>query len=233
MGEKQNLVLIPGLLCSDVLFANQLSALADTANIRIGRVLKHDTLSAMAAEILRTAPDKFALAGLSLGGYVAFEILRQAPGRVDKLALMNTNARADRPEQIAFRRMLLGLAKTLGTRSVQAAALPMLIHQSRLQERSLVSNILNMADAVGRAAFARQQNAIIDRPDNRSFLANITCPTTIIVGKQDVLTPVKVAQEMHDGIRGSTIHIIPQCGHLSTMEQPQKVNAILRDWLIP
>ena len=232
MGKKQNLVLIPGLLCSDALFADQLSELDDIADMRVGRVLKHDTLAVMASEILRTAPREFALAGLSLGGYVAFEILRQAPERVSKLALLNTNARSDRPEQTAFRHMLIGMAKTMGPRSVQAAALPMLIHNSRLLERPLVDRILNMADAVGRAAFIRQQNAIINRPDNRPFLGEITCPTTIIVGEQDILTPVKVAQEMHDGIAGSTFITIPECGHLSTMERPQEVSTALSNWLI-
>ncbi len=231
MGDRANLVLVPGLLCSDALFAEQVSGLGDVATMRIGRVLKHDNLADMARTILRTAPQRFALAGLSLGGYVAFEILRQAPERVERLALLNTNARADRPEQIAFRKLLIGLANTMGPRNVQAAALPMLIHKSRLRERNLVDRVLNMADGVGRAAFVRQQQAIIDRPDNRAFLSEITCPTVIVVGEQDVLTPVKVSQEMHEGIAGSRLEVIPDCGHLSTMECPGAVNAILRSWL--
>ena len=231
MGEKHNLVLVPGLLCSDALFTDQLSGLCDISELQIGRILKHDNLADMAAAILRVAPPKFALAGLSLGGHVAFEMLRQAPGRIIKLALLNTNARADRPEQIAFRRMLIGLANTMGPRNVQAAALPILIHKSRLIDRALVDRILNMADDVGRAAFLRQQNAIINRSDNRAFLADIKCQTTIIVGEQDMLTPIKVAKEMHDVIPQSTMKVIPECGHLSTMECPQQVNAVLRSWL--
>ena len=231
MGSKHDLVMIPGLLCSDALFAEQVAGLSDIADIRIGRVLKPNSLGDMASDILRTAPERFALAGLSLGGYVAFEMLRQAPERVERLALLNTNARADRAEQIAFRRMLIGLANTSGPRNVQAAALPMMIHKSRMLERDLVDRVLNMADSVGRAAFVRQQQAIIDRPDNRGFLAEIKCPTLIIVGEQDVLTPVKVSQEMHEGIAGSQLEIIPECGHLSTMERPVVVNDLLRRWL--
>ena len=231
MSTKPNLVMIPGLLCSDALFADQMAGLAGVANVSIGRVLKHNNLESLASEILRVAPPKFALAGLSLGGYVAFEVLRQAPERVSKLVLLNTNARADRADQVAFREMLIGLAQTLGPRNVQAAALPMLIHKSRLGERDLVDRVLNMAEAVGRDAFARQQQAIIDRPDNRPFLSEITCPTVVVVGEQDVLTPVKVAQEMHEGINGSKLEIIPDCGHLSTMERPDQVNRILSDWL--
>ena len=231
MAIKSELVMVPGLLCSDTLFADQVSGLASVANVRIGRVLKHDNLADMASAILRTAPDRFALAGLSLGGYVAFEILRQAPERVSKLALLNTNARADREEQIAFRRLLIGLARTLGPRNVQAAALPMMLHKSRLRDRPLIDRVLNMADAVGCPAFVRQQQAIIDRPDNRQFLSEIKCPTVIIVGEQDTMTPVKVAQEMQEGIAGSRLEIISKCGHLSTMERPDEVTAILRNWL--
>ena len=231
MSTKPNLVMIPGLLCSDALFADQIAGLKDHATVSIGRVLKQNNLANMASEILRVAPPTFALAGLSLGGYVAFEVLRQAPERVTKLALLNTNARADRADQVAFREMLIGLAQTLGPRNVQAAALPMLIHKSRLGERGLVDRVLNMADAVGRDAFVCQQQAIINRPDNRPFLAEIKCPTVIVVGEQDILTPVKVSQEMHEGIAGSKLEIIPDCGHLSTMERPDKVNRILIDWL--
>ena len=227
----QPLVLVPGLLCSDALFAPQVSGLAGVADVRIGRVLHHDTMQALAAEVLKTAPDRFALAGLSLGGYVAFEILRQAPERVTRLALLNTNARADRPDQVAQREMLIGLGRTLGVRTVQSAVLPFLVHKKRLAERALVNTILNMADEVGRPAFERQQQAIIARPDNRAFLAEINCPTLIIVGEQDALTPVKVAQEMHAGIKGSQLEVIPDCGHLSTLEQPAAVNKLLGEWL--
>ena len=233
MGGKPDLVLIPGLLCSDSLFADQVSGLQSVANVHIGRVVKHDNLAGMATAVLRTAPETFALAGLSLGGYVAFEILRQAPERVTRLALLNTNARADRNEQIAFRQLLIGLARTLGPRNVQAAALPMLLHKSRLHDRPLVDRVLNMADAIGCPAFVRQQQAIIDRPDNRPFLSQIKIPTVIIVGEQDTMTPVKVAQEMHEGIAGSRLEVIADCGHLSTMERPDEVNAILKSWLAP
>lgn len=225
------LVLVPGLLCSDDLFASQISHFSASRLVVMGRVLHHDRLEAMAAQILATAPPRFALAGLSLGGYVAFEILRQAPDRVDRLALLDTNARADRPEQVAQRRMLIGLGRTLGVRTVQAAVLPFLIHKRRLGDRALVDRVLAMAEAVGRPAFERQQEAIIARPDNRPFLKEIRCPTLVIVGADDTMTPPKVAEEMHTGIPGSRLEVIDDCGHLSTMEQPEKVNAALESWL--
>lgn len=225
------LVLVPGLLCSDDLFARQIEHFSTRRDVYIGRVLHHDRLEAMAEQILALAPPRFALAGLSLGGYVAFEILRQAPERVDRLALLDTNARADRADQVAQRRMLIGLGRTLGVRTVQAAVLPYLVHKRRLTDRPLVDRVLAMAEAVGRPAFERQQEAIIARPDNRPFLAEIRCPTLIVVGAQDTMTPPKVAEEMHAGITGSRLEIIDDCGHLSTMEQPDKVNVVLEDWL--
>jgi len=229
--QLPNLVLIPGLLCSDALFAYQKSALSDIADVRIGRILHHDSLSGMAQAILATSPERFALAGLSLGGFVAFEILRQAPERVTKLALLNTNARADRAPELRLREMLLGLSRTLGVRAVQSAVLPMLVRRQALSDRVLVSRVLKMADAVGRPAFERQQAAIIARPDSRPFLSQIKCPTMIIVGEQDAMTPPKVAEEMRQGIAGSQLEIIPDCGHLSTMEQPEAVTQLLRRWL--
>lgn len=229
--QKAPLVLIPGLLCSDALFGPQCGGLADCAEISIGRVTGQATLEDMARSVLHAAPDRFALAGLSLGGYVAFEMLRQAPGRVTRLALLNTNARADRAEQVAQRQVLAGLARTLGVRAVQAILLPFLLHPARLGDIALRERVLKMADAVGPAAFARQQEAIIARPDNRPFLSEIKCPTLVIVGAQDRLTPVKVAEELAGGISGSRLEVIPDCGHLSTLERPDAVDAALRSWL--
>ncbi len=225
------LVLIPGLLCSDALFAPQRTALNGEFACQIGRVTRGETLEQMADHILRQTPEKFALAGLSLGGYVAFEILRQAPERVTHLALLNTNARADRADQIAQREVLSGLARTLGVRAVQAILLPFLLGPKSKDNYALRQTVLGMAETVGRAAFERQQAAIIARPDNRAFLPEIRVPTRIIVGEDDNMTPVKVAKEMHDGIPGSTLTVIPECGHLSTLEQPDAVTTALRDWL--
>jgi pimeloyl-ACP methyl ester carboxylesterase len=229
--QKVPLVLVPGLLCSDALFGPQCRSLADCAEIAIGRVTGQATLEDMGRAVLRAAPERFALGGLSLGGYVAFEILRQAPERVTRLALLNTNARADRAEQIAQRQVLAGLARTLGVRAVQAILLPFLLHPERLGDIALRERVLKMADAVGPAAFVRQQDAIIARPDNCPFLSEIKCPTVVIVGAQDRLTPVKVAEELAAGISGSRLEVIPDCGHLSTLERPDAVNAALRSWL--
>ncbi len=229
--SKPALVLVPGLLCSADLFASQIEGLASVAAITVADLTRADNLPEIARFILTSAPPRFALAGLSMGGFIAFEMLRQAPERITKLALLDTNSRADRPEQAKLRHVLIGAAQTVGVRSVQAMLLRLLIHKDRLGDRELTRRVLLMADSTGVSAFIRQQHAILGRPDNRPFLREIKCPTTVIVGEQDALTPVKVAEEIHAGIAGSTLSIIPNCGHLATMEAPEAVNALLAKWL--
>jgi len=147
------------------------------------------------------------------------------------LALLDTNARADRPDQVKTRAVLIGAARSIGVRAVQGMLLKFLVHKDRLDDRALTSRVLLMADGIGVNAFVRQQQAILGRPDNRPFLGSIKCPTVIIVGEQDALTPVKVSEEMHGLMPGSRLEVIPDSGHLATMEQPEAVNRILAAWL--
>lgn len=229
--DRQHLLFVPGLLCTPRLFASQIAHLGRRAKVSVGDVTGHSSLPDMAAAILRAAPARFALAGLSMGGYAAFEILRQAPERVTRLALLDTNARADRPEQAQQRRELVGLAEREGLGPVMQRLLPALIHKHRLADRPLVRVVAEMAEEVGVAAFQRQQEAIIGRPDNRPFLAEIRCPTVVVVGAEDAITPVKVAEEICAGIAGSRLEVIANCGHLSTLERPAAVDRVLESWL--
>jgi len=229
--RRAPLVLVPGLMCTAELYRDQMAALGELADIHVACHRRAADLPAIVRQILAAAPPSFSLAGLSMGGYIAFEMLRQAPERIVRLALLDTNARADRPEQAGLRQLLIGMAKAVGVRAAQSALMPHLIHKARLSDRQLVDRVLSMADGTGAAAFERQQRAILGRPDNRPFLPSITCPTTIIVGAEDALTPVKVHEELAAGIAGSTLHVIENCGHLSTMEQPEAVNTILLGWL--
>ena len=228
---SQNIVFVPGLLCTGDLFAAQIAHFAGKHHCQVADHTTADTLEGIAAAILAAAPERFVLAGLSMGGYIAFEMLRAAPERITRLALLDTNARADRPEQFKQRRVLMGAAQTIGVRAVQGMLLRYLIHKDRLDDRALTSRVLLMADGIGVNAFIRQQQAIMGRPDNRPFLAEIKCPTVIVVGNEDALTPVKVSEEMHAGLPGSILEVIPHCGHLATMEAPEAVNAILDAWL--
>jgi pimeloyl-ACP methyl ester carboxylesterase len=231
MAAKGDLVLIPGLLCSPALWAAQISTLSDIANITVADHTRHASIPEIAGAILAAAPPRFALAGLSLGGYIACEIVRQARDRVLRLALLDTSARADPPERRQGRLELVRLAEQEGTASAQRQLLPMLVHPQRLREEALVATIIEMAIDTGVEAFKRQQTAIMARPDNRPLLAQIRCPALVLVGREDVLTPPALAQEIAAGIAGARLEIIPDCGHLSTLERPQAVNQAMRAWL--
>jgi pimeloyl-ACP methyl ester carboxylesterase len=231
MAAKAKLVLVPGLLCTKALWAPQIAALGDVVDITVANHRRHRTMRGIARSVLATAPRRFALAGLSMGGYIAYEIVRQAPERVTRLALLDTGSRADAPERKARRLELIALAEREGVEAAQDALMSALIHKSRLKEKPLVDAIRQMAVDTGVAAFKRQQAAIMGRPDNRPLLASIRCPTLVLVGREDALTPVDLAREIAAGIPGARLKIVPDCGHLSTMERPDAVNHALRAWL--
>jgi pimeloyl-ACP methyl ester carboxylesterase len=233
MAANTKLVLVPGLLCSPALWGPQVRALSDISEISVADHTRHASMEEIAEAILAAAPPRFALAGLSMGGYIAYEILRQAPDRVTQLALLDTGARADAPERRAGRLRLVALAEEEGAVKAQQELLPLLIHTDRLRDKPLVDTVLQMAIDTGVAAFKRQQTAIMTRPDNRPFLSTIKCPTLVLVGGDDALTPPSLAQEIADGIPGARLEIIPDCGHLSSLEQPEAVNRALRRWLSP
>ena len=230
MTAKTDLVLVPGLLCTRALWAPQIAALGDIADCTVADHTRHDSMAGIAGSILAAAPPRFALAGLSMGGYIACEIVRQAPERVERLALLDTGARADTPERTASRRELIATAEREGVARAQELLMPVLIHKARLGDKALVDTINQMALDVGLEAFKRQQEAIIARPDHRPLLAGIRCPTLVLVGEQDALTPPELAQEMAEGIPGAALHVVPHCGHLSTLEQPETVSRALRAW---
>lgn len=228
---KTNLLLIPGLLCDQRLWQEQVQGLAQTAECLVADVAQADSIAAMAqAAIARMPPGPFAVAGLSMGGYVALEVQRQAAARVTGLALLDTNARADSEQSTADRRRMMKLAETDFERVVNAL-LPKLLLPAHMRDAALVAKVKAMAAATGKAAYCRQQEAIIGRSDSRPHLARIKCPTLVLCGKEDTLTPVALHQEMANAIPGSRLVIAEQCGHLSTLEQPRLVTLNLVHWL--
>ncbi len=230
---KTPLVLVPGLLCDERLWEPQVWRLADVAEAVIADVTGGASVSEMARSVLGAAPSagSFALAGLSMGGYVALEIMRIVPDRVSRLALLDTSARADTAEQTAARRALIELAKSGRFEEVPRALLQREVHPDRLGDEGLVSTVLGMAHAVGPEAFVRQEEAIIGRPDSRGDLPEIACPTLVLCGREDALTPLHLHEEMAALIPGSRLRVIERCGHLSTLERPEAVTAALRGWL--
>lgn len=230
--KKTALVLVPGLLCDAQLWQAQVEALADIADIWIADHTRSDTMAGVARDVLADAPfTSFALAGLSMGGYIAFEIMRQAPKRVVRLALLDTAASGELPEQTRRRTELMTLAGRGEFAQVSEILLPLLIHPSRLAERALTDVVRSMAKNTGKDAFVRQQKAIMSRPESLSSLAAIECPTLALCGRQDGLTPLARHEEIAAAIAGARLEVIEQCGHLSTLEKPAEVNASLRRWL--
>ncbi|MEC5384813.1 alpha/beta fold hydrolase [Uliginosibacterium sp. H3] len=229
--ELLPLVLLPGLVCDARMWAPQVAGLADIASTSVGDLSVADNMEALAASVLQRAPaGSFALAGLSMGGYVALEIMRQAPERVLGLALLDTTARPDTPESTGNRHKAMARAENDFT-GVLTDLLPKLIHPDQLHDKSITDVHMQMGADAGKDVFKRQQTAIIGRIDSRPTLSRIRCPTLVLCGREDLITPVEVHEEMAAGIRGSTLQLIARCGHLSTLGRPADVTAAMRRWL--
>jgi pimeloyl-ACP methyl ester carboxylesterase len=231
VSEPLPIVLIPGLLASPRMYAPQIPQLWRTGPVTIADHTRDESISAIAQRILAAAPARFALVGLSMGGYIAFEMLRQAPQRIARVALLDTSARADLPEQSAMRRTQMTLASQGRLSEVLEQQFPRLVHPARRNDTALRELFSVMAQEVGVEAFIRQQTAIIGRSDSRPLLGSIRCPTLVLVGDADELTPPERAAEIAAGIAGSRLVTIRQSGHVTTLEQPDEVTRALREWL--
>ena len=231
MSDNLPIVLVPGLNCSARLYAEQIPALWRFGPVMVADHTRDDSMTAIAARILAAAPPRFALVGLSMGGYIAFEIMRQAPQRVVKLALLDTGARPETAEQTEARQRRIVLTKAGRFAEAVDMHFPVVVHRDRQGDEALKRLVRTMAEEAGPAAFLRQQQAIIGRPDARPGLAAIACPTLVLVGDGDALTPPALAQEIAGGIPGARLIVTADCGHLSTLERPQAVTDALVEWM--
>jgi pimeloyl-ACP methyl ester carboxylesterase len=229
--EPIPLVLLPGVLNDGDLWAHQTKHLGGVATSWVADTSSHDNLPDLAASILARAPARFALAGLSMGGYVAFEILRQAPERVLRLALVDTSACPDTKERKRQRQGLIELAEKGQFRGVTPRMLPSLIAHRHLRNEALTGRIYAMAGRIGRDGFIRQELAVMERPDSRPMLPGITVPTIVVCGRDDRLTPPSRAEEMAAAIPGADLLVVAGAGHLAPMERPYAVTRALRGWL--
>jgi pimeloyl-ACP methyl ester carboxylesterase len=225
------LVLVPGLLCSARLYAAQIAALWPFGAITVADHRRDTTMSGIATSILSDAPRRFALAGLSMGGYVAFDMLRLAPERIIKLALLDTSARPDTAEQSAGREKFIDMAQAGKLDDVVDTLTPRFLHRNRNNDEALKRIVREMATDTGVEAFVRQQRAIMSQMDSRPLLGSIRCSTLVLVGDGDELTPPELAKEICSGIPGARLVVVPNCGHLSTIERPDAVNSALAEWL--
>jgi pimeloyl-ACP methyl ester carboxylesterase len=225
-------ILLPGLVCDGSVWAPQVAALSPQFEIiAFPHFYGHSTLGDMAREVLKDAPDRFALAGHSMGGRVALEIMARSPQRVEKLALFDTGvAPADAGEPVR-RQEFIDLAKREGMQALAARWLPMIVHPEHLKNAALVSNLTEMICRASPEIYEAQIQALLTRPDFRPLLPRILRPTLIVVGREDAWSPVAAHEDMAKAILGADLHIVEHCGHMATVEQPEKVTALLRQWL--
>ncbi|HKU85665.1 MAG TPA: alpha/beta hydrolase [Casimicrobiaceae bacterium] len=224
-------VLVSGLLCTPQFYAAQLPSLWRTGSVQFANHTDDETMSGLARRILGEAPQRFALVGHSMGGYIAFEMLRQAPQRIERVAFLDTSALPDVPEQSERRRRLIEQATQGRFDDVADELYPNLVHHDRRDDAALREAVRQMARDTGAAAFIRQERAIISRADSRPTLAAIRCPTLVLVGEQDALTPPARAEEISQGVAGAVKVVVPDCGHMCAMERPEAVTAALERWL--
>lgn len=226
------ILLIPGLACTAEMFTAQIAALWPHGPVTVASTLEGDTIAGMAASILAAAPPRFALGGISMGGYISFEILRQAPERVTRLALLDTSARPDTPEQTEARRAFVARVRQGELEAVLRQIAPNLLHPDHRDAALLIETQVRMGLAVGPDGFVRQEEAISGRIDSRPHLSAINVPTMVLVGDRDPLTPPSRAEEIAAGVPGARLVVVSECGHASTLEQPEAVNRALVNWIV-
>ncbi len=233
---KPTLMLLPGLMCDAAVWAPQVDGLADVADLRVVHYGLSESLTAMAQQVLEAAPPgPFAMAGHSMGGRVAFEVLRLAPERVARVALLDTGVHplaggeAGEKER-AGRMALLQIARTQGMRAMGRQWAAGMVHPDH-RAAPVFEAILQMLERSNPEQFAGQIQALLGRPDAAPQLGNIRCPTLVLCGREDLWSPPQHHQAMADRIAGAVLEVIEHCGHMSTMEQPEAVNQALRRWL--
>lgn len=231
MDRTTPIVLVPGLASSARIYAPVIPALWRFGPVTVANHIRDDSMAAIAGRILADAPPRFALAGHSMGGYIAFEIMRQAGERVTKLALINTQARPDTPEASARRRGLMERARRGELRAIREESFPELVHPSRRDDADILELVHAQDDDVGIEGYLRQQTAIIARVDSRPTLSTITCPTLVLTGDVDNTIPNALSKEMAEGIAGARLVILDRCGHLPQAEQPEATVRALIEWL--
>lgn len=227
----ENLVLLNGLLTDQRLWHNQIKVLEPHTKILVPNLTTQTSIRDLAKYVLNLAPEKFALAGFSMGGYVALEIMKMAPERITKLALINTQCREDDEERKTYRQSLIDLTEKGKFKGVTPRLLPRLMHPKQTRNQHLIDLIMDMATTIGKDGFINQQHAIIGRKDKSTILKKIKIPTLLIGGTDDQLTPPDRLKEMAEKIKNSRLEILDECGHLSPLEKPNQVNQLMKAWL--
>ncbi|MGB1009017.1 MAG: alpha/beta fold hydrolase [Thiolinea sp.] len=224
-------VFLPGMMCDARLFAPQIAAFSKERAVQVAPLTQHDTMSALAWSVLDDAPPRFALAGLSMGGLVAMEIMRQAPERITRLALIDTNPKAELPEVSARREPQIEKVRAGQLRAVMRDEMKPNYLSDGPHQGAILDLCMAMAEALGPGVFERQSRAIQSRQDQQDTLRTVKIPTLILCGEDDSLCPVERHQLMHELVSHSSLQIISGAGHLPTLEQPELTTEALAQWL--
>ncbi|WP_211227257.1 alpha/beta fold hydrolase [Saccharospirillum impatiens] len=233
---KPTLLLLPGLMCDHRVWAHQVEALSEAWECVVVDYEGDDNLVTMARRVLDQAPDSFAMAGHSMGGRVALEVMRLAAEKVQRLALLDTGyaALADGEageKEVAGRMARVKTAHEQGVTAMARDWVTGMVHPDRLNDTALINEIVDMFNRKTPAIFEAQIKALIDRPDATDVLASIDCPTTFIVGRQDAWSTPEQHEAMAERVRHSRLEVIEDAGHMSTMEQPGAMTEVFWQWL--
>ncbi|MGO8943282.1 MAG: alpha/beta fold hydrolase [Syntrophobacteraceae bacterium] len=226
-----DVLLLPGLLCDERLWAAQTEALVGSARTRTSDLTAHESIAAMADAVLSQAPWRFAVAGFSMGGCVALEVVARAPDRVYRLALLSTSARGLLPPVSRQLRDSISGIEADGLDNYLADAFPRYVAPEREHDHELWGTFAAMGKSLGPAVAVRQIRALLEYPGFGGCLGRIACPTVVICGREDRRTPVATHEELVKLIPGAKLRVIERAGHFTPLEEPQAVTSALRDWL--
>lgn len=233
MSNRTPLVLIPGMMCDGRLFAAQIDALAPYADVHIAEIGGADSMQELGRQVIEASPfDRFAVAGLSMGGIVAMELLRQDPDRVAGLALLDTNHRQETVERRALRQPQIDKALNGQLRAMLIEEMkPSYLAPRNREDTNLLGKVLRMGMDLGPEVFERQSRALRDRPDYAETLRWFRRPAMVLCGRHDTLCPVSRHREIAALMPQARLVVLEECGHLSTMESPDAVNTAFINWL--
>lgn len=232
MAQRPFLAFVCAHLADERLFAAQVEALRVSHECRCFVLRDQDSLAAMAGEVLANTPQRFTLIGLSLGGYVAFEVIRRQLHRLERLALLDTTAAADPPARHAGRLADIAKVREGGIEALIPELPARWLLPAHARRPDLAALVADMARSVGANGQRNQQTAMLGRPDSHQDLARVAVPTLVMCGRQDPVTPVADHEAMAARVAGSRLEFIEDCGHLSAIEQPEAVTRVLQDWLV-
>lgn len=229
--KKEPLVLLPGTLCDRAMWEEQVEELSNIAEIIIGDVGQHSSIQELADSVLEDAPEEFSIVGFSLGGIVALEIMRIAPERINKLALISTNPfPPTKEQQVLWEKYIEMIENNQFIEVVKRKLYPALVSKPN-QSGTTLEKVLNMAKNIGPKAYINQLKSVMTRNDQRPILKKINCPTVIIVGELDKVCPVELSDYLNKNIEDSQKVVIEGAGHLITLEKPYETSQILKQWM--